>query len=292
MEYVLLIIGSLLAVVLSTILILKNRRKQKKNVPPDVVVLYQLGRGSHTPSVSPFPLKLETFLRMAKIPYMNDHSGRFSTKGKTPWMEYNGKAVADSQFCIEHLKKERGIDVNKHLTKEQIAIAKAFQRLTEENLYWAMCVEMFCGDLTMAKKVIPYTGVKLWMTLNFLQRVLRQETWGQGIGRHTNEEVWDIAVRDMTAISSFLGNKKFFMGDEPCEVDCVLFGMLVSILFNMPGSKYETFVRDDLSNLVSYCERIKERYWPDWDDRILSSPSYKNDHEVMYWHGNENGHAQ
>jgi len=35
--------------------------------PP--VTLFQVSRGFHTPSVSPFLLKLETFMRIAKIPY-------------------------------------------------------------------------------------------------------------------------------------------------------------------------------------------------------------------------------
>jgi hypothetical protein len=51
-------------------------------------------------------------------------------------MEYNGKTIADSQFCIEYLKSQLGVDVNSHLTKDLIGTSKAFQRLTEENLYW------------------------------------------------------------------------------------------------------------------------------------------------------------
>lgn len=35
----------------------------------DVVLLHQLPRGRFTPTISPFSLKLETYLRMAKIPY-------------------------------------------------------------------------------------------------------------------------------------------------------------------------------------------------------------------------------
>ena len=35
----------------------------------DVVILHQLPRGKLTQSVSPFSLKLETYLRMADIPY-------------------------------------------------------------------------------------------------------------------------------------------------------------------------------------------------------------------------------
>ncbi|VDH91671.1 Hypothetical predicted protein [Mytilus galloprovincialis] len=280
--------GVAATLILVLIVLIMNRRRPKSNVPPGVVVLYQIGRGNFAPSISPFPLKLETFLRMTKIPYMNDHSGKFSSKGKTPWMEYNGKPIADSQFCIEYLKKEKEVDVNTHLDKDEISIAKAFQRLTEENLYWTMCIESFGGDVSAVSSIIPYTGLKLWLTVKFLQRVIKQETWGHGMGRHTPDEVWEIAVHDMTAISNFLGVKKFFMGDEPCEVDCVLFGMLVMIIYNMPGSKHQKFVTEALGNLVSYCERMKNKYWPDWNDKLLPSPTYKDDSDKIYWHKTDN----
>ena len=51
-------------------------------------------------------------------------------------MEYNGEAVADSQLCIEYLKKKRNLDMDSHLTDEQRGIARAFLKLAEENLYW------------------------------------------------------------------------------------------------------------------------------------------------------------
>lgn len=51
-------------------------------------------------------------------------------------MEYDGKSIADSQFCVEYIKKKRGIDASKHLSPAERGIARAFQKLTEENLYW------------------------------------------------------------------------------------------------------------------------------------------------------------
>lgn len=39
------------------------------------------------------------------------------------------------------------------------------------------------------------------------------------------------------------GDKEFFMGPEPSEVDCAMFGMLVMILWNMPDSKHEKYAK-------------------------------------------------
>ena len=44
-------------------------RKKWASVGKDVVILHQMARGRYTPNISPFPLKLETYLRMSGIPY-------------------------------------------------------------------------------------------------------------------------------------------------------------------------------------------------------------------------------
>ena len=41
----------------------------KKDENRATVILHQLSRGKFTPCISPFALKLETYLRMADIPY-------------------------------------------------------------------------------------------------------------------------------------------------------------------------------------------------------------------------------
>ena len=48
----------------------------------------------------------------------------------------NGVAVPDSQFAIEFIKKKFGVDANKNLSEDDKAVARAFLKLTEENLYW------------------------------------------------------------------------------------------------------------------------------------------------------------
>jgi len=75
------------------------------DTPKDVVIFHGFARGKKGPSGSPFVIKLEMFLRMAKIPYKFDGTDPFGPKGKTPWISINGKHIGDSQLALEYLKK-------------------------------------------------------------------------------------------------------------------------------------------------------------------------------------------
>nr|XP_022344210.1 failed axon connections homolog [Crassostrea virginica] len=276
--------GALVCVGVVTRIVRRQRRRLP--VPRDVVLVHHFfGRGWKVPSKSPFPMKLETFLRITKTPYMNDHSGRMSAKGKTPWIEYNDTQVSDSQFCIEFLKKKKGIDLNRGLSEQQKAIARAFLKLIEENLYWALCIELFCNEanIPLLKPMSPLKGLGFWLYYWFVKRSIKSATWGHGIGRHSVEDVWTIAQADIQALSQYLGQKKYFMGEEPAEIDCTLFGMLSFLLVTMQGTRYESFTKQNHANLVTYFQRMKSSYWPDWDTLITASESFQNDQGKLYF---------
>jgi len=59
-----------------------------------------------------------------------------SSKGKCPYITYNGEDVPDSQFSIEYLNKIFGIDSMSKYSPKERAEAVAFRKLMEESLYW------------------------------------------------------------------------------------------------------------------------------------------------------------
>ena len=59
-----------------------------------------------------------------------------SSKGKSPWLTYNGKDIADSQMCIEFLMKEFNVDFNTHLSPLEKSQARAYFKLVEESMRW------------------------------------------------------------------------------------------------------------------------------------------------------------
>lgn len=115
---------------------LSKEQKRKTSAKPGKVVLHQFAPGDVVISGSPPCLKLETFLRMTKIPYENKYGLKFSKKGKMPWIEFNGREISDSNFCIQFLNKEFQVDIDSHLNATEKAIAHSVRTMLEENTYW------------------------------------------------------------------------------------------------------------------------------------------------------------
>lgn len=257
--------------------IVNSRDSQaRSNYPQDTVILHQVGRGPYAPSMTPFAVKLETYLRMAKIPYQNVHDMKRSSKGKFPWMEYNGQSVADSTFCITFLNNTRGIDLNGQLTPAQRGCALAFQRLVEDSLYWALAMQRWVHELDVDFIKTSFNMPHATLFARFLiSPKVRKAAWGQGIGRHSREEVLEIARRDLQAIADFMGQKKFLMGDEPSETDCAVFGMLSQMYWHAPTQTIGGMFSEQFPSLGAYCERMKTTFWPDWNDCITHGNTRK-----------------
>uniref|UniRef100_A0A0L8FH13 GST N-terminal domain-containing protein n=2 Tax=Octopus bimaculoides TaxID=37653 RepID=A0A0L8FH13_OCTBM len=186
-----------------------------------------------------------------------------SPKHKTPWITYNGEVVSDSQFIIEYLNKKFNLDLNSHLSEEQRGVARAMQKMIEENLYWALALSRWVysySDPTL-RTVIPAPRFIVWR----IRRMVKKQAYCQGMGRHTPSEVEHIAMEDLKALSDFIGRKKFLMGVNPCETDCAIFGM-IACLKKMPEGSFfiKVFKDNSFPNLIAYCERMKELFWPDW----------------------------
>lgn len=107
----------------------------------DVVVLHQFPRARTCPNPSPYPIKLETFLRMHNIKYINDFEEPMSEKNKSPWITINGQNIADSQLAIDFLAKKFNLDTNKGLSRQDLIVSRALRLVIEQDLYWTLVCE-------------------------------------------------------------------------------------------------------------------------------------------------------
>jgi glutathione S-transferase len=101
--------------------------------PP--IKLFQFPRMFGIPNLSPFCCKLETWLRIARVPYevVDTPDPRNGPKGKLPFIEDGGVRIADSSLIIDHFVKSRGVDPDARLDASQRATALLVQRTLEEH---------------------------------------------------------------------------------------------------------------------------------------------------------------
>lgn len=242
----------------------KRNRLEYSRKRKDIVILHQFPRGTVIPSISPFVLKLETYLRMSKIPYENDFSDWSGPKGKCPYITLNGEDIGDSQLIIEFLNKKFNINLSSKLSSEEKSIARAFRIMAEDHLFWPIALYRWIYDNNHSISKISSWPYCMRLFGPVISRIIRKEAHGHGIGRHTKDEVMDMAINDILALSIYLGNKKYFMGNEPTEVDCAIFGFLAQLIY-VPIPEIENLINADMKNIKEYCQRMKERFWPDWN---------------------------
>lgn len=254
----------------------KSKLRKKWNAAgKDVVVLHQVKRAKFTPSISPFPTKLETYLRLASIPYVNDFEVPISPRGKTPWITLNGEDFSDSQLCVEMLSTKFRKDLGSHLSDEERAVARAFQIMMEDHFYW--CASLFRWVYTRGTtlpQIVEMPSI-LRMLIPLYSRNVMKQTFAQGLGRHTEAEVMEIGVKDLRSLSAYLDDKAYFSGEKATEVDCAMFGLLAQIVWNTPisvQSPFRQLLNEECANLKEFCFRMKESFWPDWDCCFQPSP--------------------
>ncbi|XP_070541196.1 failed axon connections homolog [Ptychodera flava] len=178
--------------------------------PKDTVILCGIARWRDMPCLlSPFPLKLETYLKFAKIPYKVALGKGRGPKSKIPWIEYNGLKIGDSSLIIEFLNEEFKVDLKKNLNPEEKAIGRAFQKMAEENMFWGHVHWLFLQDHAEWPSISGILKILgKYLLLPLVRREMKKLMYGHGIGRHTEHELFSIVKKDLRALSTFLG--KFF----------------------------------------------------------------------------------
>jgi glutathione S-transferase len=232
-----------------------------------VITLYTFGPAFGLPDPSPFVMKAETLLKMAKLPYRAD-SGGFSKapKGKLPYIEDDGAVIADSTFIRWHIEKKYNIDFDRGLDAGQKAIAWAFEKLIEDNLYWVVVHDRWVDDANFRKGPIRFfdkvPAPIRPLVVPMIRGKVRGALQGHGMGRHSDEEIQALGKRSIDAVADFLGGKPFFFGAEPTGVDATVFAFVAGTLCPHFTSRTRT-AAERHENLRRYVGRMTARFYPE-----------------------------
>uniref|UniRef100_V9KS32 Failed axon connections-like protein n=1 Tax=Callorhinchus milii TaxID=7868 RepID=V9KS32_CALMI len=275
--------GALLAAAAYLLHELLAIRKEQEIDSKDAIILHQFSRSeSRIPSLSPFCLKLETYLRMADLPYQNFFDGKLSPQGKMPWIEYNHQRVSGTEFIIEFLQEKLGVNLNRNLEPNEKAVSRAIIKMVEEHFYWTLAYCQWIDNLQETQKMLsvsgPFSSFVKWILCHLTRGIVKREMYGQGIGRFSKDEIYMLMEKDMRSLSVILGDKKYIMGPRPSTVDAAVFGHLAQAMWTLPGTLPERLIKGELLNLALYCERIKRKFWPEWNEESEDA-SYENEDE-------------
>ena len=235
--------------------------------PQSPIKLFQFPCLFGIPNLSPFCCKLETWLRIAGVPYevVDTSNPRKGPKGKLPFIEDGGVRIADTSRIIDHLVKTRGGDPDTHLDQRQRALALLVQRTLEEHYAFVLAYTHLVSDEGMRhadERFASLPTIARPLVARLLRRAVNGILWKQGLLRHSHEEIVDAAIRDWRAVLAFKSDGPFFFGDKPSGTDAIVFGTLATTVL----TPIETPIRDFLRaqpDCVAYAERMMARFYPE-----------------------------
>lgn len=212
---------------------------------------------------SPFCLKLMTYLKLANIAHETHElmDPRKAPKQKLPYIVDDGEIIGDSELIIAHLKTKYGDVLGEDLSAEDKALTHAFNVMFAERYYWAALIyprwirpehrKLLSDTWFGAIPKILRGGVT-----KLIFKEVERNFKGHGIGKHSEAEIYALALSDIKAVEAQLGDKAYLLGDTPREIDATAYGFLENThgdIFVSPISRYV----ESSEALMAYIGRVE-----------------------------------
>jgi glutathione S-transferase len=232
-----------------------------------MIELYIFQPAYGLPNASPFVMKVETYLRMTGIEFKTviKNDPRKMPKQKLPVILDDGKEVPDSGAILAHLKQKYGDKLDGNLTPAQRGTAHAIRRMLEESLYfvllymrwvdapgWEITRKTFFGAMpAMVRAFLP----------GMIHKNMKKMLYGQGVARHSREEIIALGKADLEALAQILSDKPYFLGQEPTSIDAIAYAFLAQLLYTPFQDELVAYAKT-LQNIVAFTDRMRDRYYP------------------------------
>ncbi len=230
-----------------------------------MITLYKFGPNFGLPDASVFCVKAEILLKMAGLNYEIDLNGfKNSPKGKLPYINDDGKFVADSTFIRLHIEEKYGFDFDAGLNSRAAGIAWAAEKMCEDHLYWVILNERWNNDENFNRGPRIFFQAAPALIRPFIIRSIRKQVAkgikSHGLGRHSDAEIHTLAGRAITALADILGDNEYLMGDKICGADATVFAFIDSISCTHFNSPVIAMVEGH-KNLAAYCDRLRVKWF-------------------------------
>jgi glutathione S-transferase len=236
------------------------------------IKVYKFGPAFGLPDASPFVCKTETYLRITGQKYEAVTGDvRKAPRKQLPFVDVDGKIIPDSTVIVDTLEEGRPAKLDAHLDARQTATGQAYKSMLEEHLYFCLLYMRWATDdgwavfepsLRGMLGAMGVPGLLRGIVAGQARKYTVERTRIQGVGRQTRTEVVRASARILDALAVELGDRPFFLGDEPTTYDATVWAFTAGALCPAFDNELRKHAASK-DNLVSYEARLKEKYWKD-----------------------------
>lgn len=229
-----------------------------------MIELHQFAPALGLMNASPFCMKAEVFLRLSGLEYRALNASPLKApKGKLPFVRDGDSVIGDSEAIVAWLQQHHHERLPQALRDAPRGADHALRRMLEEHTYFALLWLRWIDDAAW-----PATRSAFFGTLPaplravvpaVVRRKIRRDVMGQGLGRHSSDEVSGRACADLDALGAALGKSDFFGGDEPATLDATTYAFVANLLWAPIDSPVRAHLQRNLPALAAYCERMRSR---------------------------------
>ncbi len=232
------------------------------------ITFYKFGEKWGLPDPSPFCVKLESFMRLNDIPFTLGEFDMKSTLGKAPKKKMpfivfdDAQRMGDSSLIIRHLSQQNNINMEADLSPVQQAQAHAFRRMLDESTYFCLLYARWVDDngwKTFKPAFFGDTGMPNFL-VNIISGKIRKDVtakiYGQGIARHTKEDIYTHGMQDIEALSNLLGSDEWFFGGKKPSLLDIWAHAFISSLIRAPFHDALSENTRKIDNLVAHTDRF------------------------------------
>jgi len=232
------------------------------------LTVFTFGSAWGLPTAGPFGLKLEACLRMLDVPYERvfENDNRKGPKRKSPWIEDGDVRIGDTELILAHVQEKHGKEIDRALSPAERAQSHVLRRMLEEHYHQVFEYELCVLDdgFAQLKKIFAETipGPLVPIVAPLIRRGMKKHLFERGIGRHTAKEVAAMGRADIDALSTWLGDREWFIADLPTKADAIAFGLLATSIRSPLATPTCAYARTK-ENLVAFVDRALARFFPE-----------------------------
>ena len=232
-----------------------------------MITLHTFGPAFGQPDSSPFVMKAMALLKLSGQSFTTSvYAGgsKLGPKGKRPYLVDDGVTVADSTLIRFHLEQTYGLDFDAHLTPQQKGVTWAVEKMCEEHLYFALVYFRWMVDENFNKGPATFFNKAPALIRPFARAAMRNKSrnmlHAQGLGRHTEAEMTQLACRDIDALAQVLGDAQWFGVASPCGADASAGAFVMACLCEHFDTPLLTRAKSH-KNLVAYAQRVQSHFF-------------------------------